>query len=155
MSRVLAIDPGFIESAFCVYDGTAPIDFAKVRNEELIGRLPHYCDGMLVIEQVKNYGMPAGDELFDTVFNSGRFAQVWESLGRPWTRLPRKAVVGHICNSGRATDANVRQALIDRYGGKDKAIGKKANPGPLFGLTKDCWSALALAITWHETEATR
>ena len=148
--RVIGLDPGYIESAFCVYNGVEPLAFQKIRNEELLAQLPHWCDGMLVIEQMKNYGMPAGDEILDTVFVSGRFAQVWKSLGREWCRVTRKAVVGHICNSGKAKDANVRQAIIDRYGGKDKAIGKKATPGPLYGMSKDCWSALAIAIYWWE-----
>lgn len=39
-------------------------------------------------------------------------------------------------------------ALIDRFGGKDAAIGRKATPGPLYGITKDLWSALAIAITY-------
>ena len=49
-------------------------------------------------------------------------------------------------------DANIRQALIDRYGpGKDRAIGRKLSPGPLYGLSGDCWSALAVAVTTTET----
>ncbi len=150
--RVIGLDPGYIESAFCVYDGSYPRDYRKIRNEDLLQMLSEMANGVLVIEQIKNYGMPTGDELFDTVLWSGRFIQEWHSLGRQWARLTRKQVVGHICNSGRATDANIRQAIIDRYGGKEKAIGRKKTPGPLYGLSKDCWSALAIAITWHEME---
>jgi hypothetical protein len=48
----------------------------------------------------------------------------------------------------RATDANIRASLIDRYGpGKDSAIGSKRSPGPLYGLKGDEWSALAVALT--------
>jgi len=46
-----------------------------------------------------------------------------------------------------ANDASIRQALIDRFGGKDAAIGRKASPGPLHGIAADVWSALALAVT--------
>ena len=59
----------------------------------------------------------------------------------------------HLTNSARAKDANVRQALLDKFGpGKEKAVGKKATPGPLDGLTGDCWSALGVAVTAAETE---
>ena len=41
---------------------------------------------------------------------------------------------------------------IDKFGGsKETAIGKKANPGPLYGVKKDIWAALAVAVTWAET----
>jgi len=56
----------------------------------------------------------------------------------------------HICGSARAKDQNIRQALIDRYGGKETAIGKKQNPGPLYGIKADEWQALGLAITFLE-----
>ena len=68
-------------------------------------------------------------------------------------RIPRKEVVTALCGSSKANDASVRQALIDRYGGKEKAIGKKKAPGPLYGVTKDVWSALAVAIVWQDRRA--
>jgi hypothetical protein len=46
----------------------------------------------------------------------------------------------------QAKDANIRQAILDRFGGKEKAIGKKANPGPLYGVKSHLWSALAVAL---------
>lgn len=49
-----------------------------------------------------------------------------------------------------AKDANVRQALINRFGGKDAAIGRKAAPGPLYGISRDMRSALAIAVTGHD-----
>ena len=33
--------------------------------------------------------------------------------------------------------------------GKDKAIGSKREPGPLYGFKADLWSALALAVTFE------
>jgi hypothetical protein len=32
-------------------------------------------------------------------------------------------------------------------------MGRKAAPGPLYGITGDAWSALAVAVTWAETRA--
>lgn len=28
------------------------------------------------------------------------------------------------------------------------AIGRKASPGPLYGISRDVWSALAIAVTY-------
>ena len=40
-----------------------------------------------------------------------------------------------------------RQALLDRFGGST-AIGRKAAPGPLHGISRDVWLALAIAVTY-------
>lgn len=61
--------------------------------------------------------------------------------------LPRRAVKLALCGDSRAKDANIRQALIDRFGGS-AAIGRKAAPGPLYGISRDVWSALAIAVTY-------
>ena len=57
-----------------------------------------------------------------------------------------------LCNSMRAKDANVRQAILDRFGGKAAAIGRKRQPGPLYGIAGDLWAALAVGITWWENQ---
>ena len=61
--------------------------------------------------------------------------------------LPRRAVKLALCGDSRARDANIRQALIDRFGGS-AAVGRKAAPGPLYGISRDVWSALAIAVTY-------
>ena len=152
MSRVLAIDPGPEQSAYVSYGGGRPTIFGKVDNDQmLLVVLPQLDDKCttLVIEQVAAMGMAVGAEVFETVFWSGRFAQAWLGV---WDRVKRHEVKIHLCHNMRAKDANIRQALLDRYGGKEKAIGKKKAPGPLYGISGDCWSALAIAITWQETK---
>ena len=52
-----------------------------------------------------------------------------------------------LCGSARATDANLRAALLDRYGGSGRAIGTRKAPGPLYGVKSHAWAALALAVT--------
>ena len=49
-----------------------------------------------------------------------------------------------VCGSARAKDANIRQAIIDRCGGPESI--KKG--GPLYKVSGDVWSALAVALTW-------
>ncbi len=46
--------------------------------------------------------------------------------------LPRRAVKLELCADSRAKDANIRQALLDRFGGST-AIGRKAAPGRCTG----------------------
>ncbi len=65
-------------------------------------------------------------------------------------RIKRLEVKIHLCHDSRAKDANIRQAILDRFGGKEKAIGRMATPGPLMGVSGDLWAALAVAITFWD-----
>lgn len=151
--KLLAIDPGTTKSAWVYMERDRIIDHAIEDNAYVmrqIRKVGSFCFSHLVIEQIASFGMPVGKDVFETVFWSGRFAQLWEECGGSWSRMPRKEVCMHICGSARAKDQNIRQALIDRYGGKEAAIGKKKTPGPLYGIRADEWQALGLAITFLE-----
>lgn len=153
MANLLAIDPGTTESAFVVFDGAKPERCGKVANRELLESVRsdfRDCQ-QFAIEMIGHYGtgMAAGKEVFDTCVWIGRFIEAWErsSFNLPKSNLVlRPTVKAHICGSARAKDGNVRQAIIDRYGGKEAAIGRKAAPGPLYEVSGDVWQALALAI---------
>jgi len=153
--RILAIDPGCTESAYVVYDGSKVIEHAKVENFALLSRMradrPHTFPGVfdLAIESIASYGMAVGAEVFETCVWSGRFIEAWNYRGWSYSKVYRKEVKMHLCGTMRAKDANVRQAIIDRYGGKEKAIGNKKTPGPLYGIKADVWAALAVAITYE------
>jgi hypothetical protein len=101
----------------------------------------------LVVEMVGHYGtgMPAGKTVFETCVWIGRFIQLWG--GRDYDLMLRKTIVANLCGSARAKDSNVRQALVDRYG----APGTRKNPGRLYGVKKDIWSALAVAVVWSDS----
>jgi hypothetical protein len=96
--------------------------------------------------------MPASNQLFTTILWLGRFVESWETAvnGRLKSNRPllinRADVKIHHCGSARAKDSNIRAAIIDRYGGKETAIGKKKTPGPLYGIKADAWQALAIAL---------
>lgn len=153
---ILAIDPGPVESAWVFWNGTSVSRWEKEPNTEVWRRFNSIGRGdAVVIEQVRSYGMPIGAEVLDTVHWSGRLHEQAAQRNLPVYLLPRKDVKLHLCHSPRANDATIRQALIDKFGGKEKAIGKKAAPGPLYGLKADCWQALALAVTWWETRGNR
>jgi hypothetical protein len=113
--------------------------------------IPSPC--RIAIEMVASYGKPVGQEVFDTCVLIGRLWQHFKAR-RP-ALIFRKDVKMHLCGSiVHVNDGVIRQRLIDLWGGKEKAIGRKASPGPLYGIAKDEWQALALAVTFAETQGT-
>ncbi len=150
--NIFAIDPGPVKSAYVLFDGVIIIEKNILPNDWLLSRLSSSDYDFLVIEQVKCYGMTVSDSIFDTVFWSGRFCQVGSSH---WERVPRMDVKIHLCHNSRANDSNIRTAILDRFGGKEIAMGKKKTPGPLYGIKKDLWAAFALALTWWDQNVER
>lgn len=160
---IFAIDPGPEMSALVVFDGAIRLH-QHADNHELLRELRRqsWCrTDVLVVEQIASFGMPVGAEVFETCVWSGRFIEAWVGGAevRAWARLKRHEIKQALCGSMKAKDPNIRQALIDRFGpGKDAAIGKKSTRGPLYGISGDEWSALAVAIAYiernHKNEAT-
>jgi len=148
-SAILAIDPGSERSAWLLWAGRVR-RFDIEPNDDVIEMLRYGPDGfdVVVIEKIESYGMAVGREVFDTVHWSGRFTEA----ARPTrvVQFPRRAVKLAICGDTRAKDANIRQALLDRFGGA-AAKGTKRSPGPLYGIANDVWSALAIAVAFSET----
>ncbi len=151
-SAVIAIDPGPVRSALVKWDGER-VGFSIYKpNDEILQFLYQRKFPLpVVIEKIASYGMPVGETTFETVYWSGRFAEA-SGIGTV-DRITRGEVKMHLCHSMRAKDGNVRWAIIDRFGGKEKAIGRKATPGPLHGIAGDVWAALAVAITWWDTHS--
>lgn len=153
-SDILAIDPGTGQSAWLTYDGKKPTDFGILPNEELLEGIRRGDFGAenLAIEGVASYGKPVGAEVFTTCIWIGRFAEASGACYCDWELVYRPEVKLHLCYSRAAKDPMVRQALIDKFGpGKQKAIGLKKSPGPLYGISSHSWSALAIAVTWWES----
>lgn len=151
---VTGIDPGPTRSAIVTIDTGGGKDAAGgwiLENEELLAVLFRSTREHVAIEMIASYGMPVGAEVFETCCWIGRFEQVIATPpGKMPTRIFRRAVKLELCGNVRAKDPNVRQALIDLYGpGKDKAIGLKASPGPLYGFKADMWAALGVAVTYE------
>lgn len=186
--RVVAIDPGPAKSAIChawvdakkacsVTRGACPVMAEYVANDAALStvRWNSWHPDLYVIERmITSYGRGGrvGAETFDTQFWVGKFAAAAEFAEVPVrfvTPLDRRlAVLG----THRGTDADIRDALIHAYGGKEVAfgvkckrckgsgvVGKKMAPcdcphwgwivpkGPLHGWTgTHVFSALACAI---------
>lgn len=149
--KILAIDPGPTQSAYVIWDGARKGN-AEILSNDLMAMLVNGCAQQgdidhMVIEKVACYGMAVGAETFETCVWTGRFIQAWDSVREgEQGRLTRLDIKVHLCKSAKAKDANVRQALIDRFG----IPGTKKTPGPLYGITSHCWAALAVAVCAHD-----
>ena len=152
--KILAIDPGTMESAFCLMDDYKPVKFGKIKNAELLNgivRGHEYDAGAVIIEKVESYGLAVGAEVFDTCVWIGRFWQAAESeMESPVHLVKRMEEKMMICHNSRAKDANIRQALIDRFAQHDTKNGKgtKKNPDWFYGFAADMWAAYAVGVTW-------
>lgn len=141
--RIIGIDPGPTESGYVFLVDGAVADSATLPNDqlrELVERECRFGVGAVGIEQVRSYGMAVGAEVFDTCVETGRYVEAAARAGVKATLIPRMDVKMNLCHSPRAKDSNIRQALIDRMGSDRKG-------GPLYGVKRHAWAALAVAVT--------
>ena len=146
---ILSIDPGNIESAYCIIEKETykPLEFGKIENYELLNKISIFKDiECIVVEKVASYGMAVGKEVFDTCEWYGRFIQKYCDCNDNFKieYIYRREEKINLCGSMKAKDSNIRQALIDRFG----QVGVKKNPGWFYGFKKDIWSAYAVAVTY-------
>lgn len=180
---IMGIDPGNIESAFCLCSpDLRPLAFEKCRNKltkeefldlcQRIGRddlskdiffdaicnaveefIPRESKCVFVIEDIESFGMPAGRSVFDTAKYIGRLdMMIEEAFGTEPVHIYRHEEKQTICHSQKANDATIKRALIDRFAPNTKNYGKgtKKDPGYFYGFKSDCWSAFAIAVTYHD-----
>lgn len=142
MSEILAIDPGPERSAFVRWqDGARVAECGWLENAEVRAKIAlHSHRATIAIEMVASYGMAVGAPVFSTCVEIGRFVEVAD--GRVILVFQKNTRM-HLCESMRAKEKNIRQALIDRCG----PVGTKKAPGPLYGVSGHVWSALAVAVT--------
>ena len=137
MEWILAIDPGNEESAYVLLDpDLRPVEFGKQHNELMyanmcISLIKHLknddYDLHIAIEMIASYGMPVGREVFETCVWIGRLVERFRKFDTSF--VYRKDEKMTICQSMRATDATIRQALVDRFAPNTTNFGKgtKAN----------------------------
>lgn len=152
--RILAIDPGPVQSAYIVIATQPRI---KVLEHQIIDnhlvfpllqdvRESDIINSHLLIEDIESFGMPVGRDVFQTVRWTGRFDREWWNItnGRGARYIKRSKIKHTLCGSTRAKDSNIRSALLDIWG----PTGTKKAPGLIYGVSKDVWSALAVATTY-------
>jgi hypothetical protein len=156
MPRILAIDPGPIESAWILLDAETckPIDFGKEACQLLMWQIEGggFDDcSLAVVEMVASYGMAVGAEVFETCVWIGRYEQALRSRtesAMAVERVTRRPIKLHHCGVANAKDSNITQALIDRFGSGagNRGKGTKAAPGWFYGFRADVWQAYALGV---------
>lgn len=197
--RVLAIDPGPTTSGavLCTFplrihyaDPSVPTrhlaDFLTYDNcrRPWAGLDNGRLEGgdVVLLEKIVHYGgkIHAGADTFETCYESGIIARSAELSGVSVYRIDRREIKLHLCGNPRAKDPEIRTAIVDRYGGGEKAIGGircrickgkgsrgreramcqpcagsgwQAPRGPLYDISSHAWSALALAVTWWDLNA--
>jgi hypothetical protein len=156
--KILAIDPGTTESAYVIMDRETykPLEFGKIDNEQLMLNIQDWNNSNHIdkscIEMISSYGMAVGKEIFETVFWIGRFYEELNNDNEP-TRIYRKDVKMNLCNTTRAKDGNVMQALIDRfaYNVPNRGKGYKKSPAWFYGFKADIWQAYALGVSYLDS----
>jgi len=174
VSLIMCVDPGPEQSAFVTVrpdpdaiGGLVVNDFSIAPNEEIRGDIWGFAalatNPRIVFEQIACMGLAVGASTLETCVWTGRFMETFEAACSVTAhRIPRVPIKVHLCGSARAKDANVRQALIDRFGGqkalqkakapkvnrKGEVVSPKVLAGPLAGISSHCWSALALACVY-------
>ena len=93
---------------------------------------------------IDSYGMPVGKTVFETCEWIGRFIECANEHFMTYEYIYRKEEKINLCNSMKAKDSNIRQALIDRFG----EVGIKKNPGWFYGFKADIWAAYAVGVTY-------
>lgn len=148
--KILAIDPGNVQSAALMWDTEkeAICEMTLAENMKIRNELQYAFPDVFAIEMIASYGMPVGQTVFDTCVWIGRFVECMSKSDVKISLIFRKDIKMHLCHTTRAKDSNVRQALIDRYG----VPGVKKAPGRLYGVKKDLWSALAVAIFYQDVQ---
>lgn len=180
-AKFLAIDPGNSQSGW-VFGRAAPrllggfelLEFGIEDNADLRKRLGYFRPQQhrLLLETPKPQGMPASGETMETLIAIGRFIQEWSRRGGRWGFVFRPAIKLHLCGTATARDANVNQAIKDRFGGEQRGIrcpvckgkgwkGPKRpvctachghkwakRPGPLYGVTSHAFAAMGVALWW-------
>ena len=153
--RILSIDPGTTHSAYTVYAETDLVrhvaEWGKLENYDLLNLLLEHriAYDTASIERLACYGMAVGKEVFETAFWTGRFIMALACKSGSYFRghepllIERREVKMHLCNSMKAKDGNIRQALIDLLGPQ----GTKSKPGPTYSVSGDGWASLGVAVT--------
>jgi len=153
MRRILGVDPGSDESAYCLLNSDLSIALAgKLPNGEFMTFIRALNDhDEVVVEGMRGMGKRVGHETFDTAYMVGRVQETSEARGLPCTVYHRPDYLHPLCG-GRPpagkSDATLWACLKVRFGGSEKGEALR----PLVSAT-DLRSAFAVAV-WH-SDSTR
>lgn len=95
--------------------------------------------------------------MLDTAWEAGAlWGQLWQIFKGDPQRMTRREVLrnlGVLSGTG-SSDSRVRAACIADHEtpGGPPAVGRKATPGPLYGVSSHAWQALGLVLAWLERQ---
>lgn len=147
---ILALDPGTTQTGWCLYDteGSDVQLFGVDDNSKIIELINDGDYDEVAIEMIASYGMAVGAEVFETCVWIGRFVQCCANLNVRHKAIYRKDCKMFLCGTNKAKDANIRQAIIDMFGG----IESTKKGGKLHGIKSHIWPALAVALTYESKQ---
>jgi hypothetical protein len=158
--KIIAIDPGTVQSAFVSWD-TETDAFVDVQDEFRLGLVPNkdlhmeafyllmnVQPDLIAIEMVQSYGLTVGRTTFETVLFVGKLTEKFHNCYTEYNCLREFSIKYYgrptiKAQVGGKKDSEVRASLRLRYGEAKK--GEK-----LYGVKKDIWSALAVAAALTE-----
>ncbi len=159
--NIIAIDPGPELSALVAYDPLTrlPLDMRLIATTDALAWLRRADPddyGVLAVEYTPPYTLQTASgqgfvpsQVVATAIEIGAMREAWCGAFALVSRLDVKK---HLLGKTSGNDAMVAAALVDRYGGTLAAAkGTKRARGPLYGIKRDLWAALAVAVTWCES----
>lgn len=149
--KILGIDPGPTTSGVVLYDteirAVVMADGALETGALLDIVRSGLLHDLIACERIEAMYAHVGKETVRTIEYIGRLQEAAYGLGTPfWGKSPQD-IKKAVCGTAAAKDGAVRQALIDQIGPQ----GKKADPGPTYGVSKHAWRALAAAHAYTLT----
>jgi len=146
---IIGVDPGPEYSAWVrwQYPNEEILDMEICHSQDLAVRIGQYPFEVLAVEHMQCLGQMVSKSVFDTCYWIGELRSWAKAWATKWFPVFRKQIKMHFCENMRAKDKNIRQVLIDRFG----EPGRKKTPGKLYGVKKDLWSALAIAVYMADT----
>lgn len=154
-ARIIAIDPGPQTCGLVLYDASRrvvleahkaiPTDDALRRVSEAATK--GHAD-VVACERMQSYGI-AGGSLLRTAEVYGRFCERAYFGGLRFVGLYRRDVLRELDLLGARgnRDSAVRSRMIEMHGGTQQvAVGRKSDPGPLYGVSSHAWQALGVAV---------
>jgi hypothetical protein len=158
--KILCIDPGSTVSGvveFLPESWTIQNVQGEAPNRDLVLSIKPKSHDLILVEQPTLMGQfNAQQQTLDTCEWVGRIKQRAVDCGLPVVAIERNEIklhlLGWISRKGHNPDSCIKEVMLARFpAGK----GTKKNPGPLYGIAKHAWQALALGVTYWDKQKER
>lgn len=161
---VLGIDPGPETHGAVLYDSEARrvlwSEKAATSNQlgDVADNYPATCLAVVVERPAAMGALGVGivGHMLDTAWVAGGLYVAFSLSGFTSHTMTRREVLRNLgVLSGKgSSDSRVRAACIADHEtpGGPPAVGRKATPGPLYGVSSHGWQALGLVLAWLERQ---